>query len=81
MIKNVFDKIFPDSKVVNAKCLLRLDYLYKLACQLREFKKEYRYYRNLNSENKERATIKKRKSCFKGSHKHDAEEYYKYKVK
>lgn len=84
ILKNVFNKVFPDSRVVSAKALLKLDELYKKACHLREYKKNYRYYRKMNEdllkEGKDKKEIKVRKGCFRGAQKYDAEDYYKDKI-
>ena len=84
-IRLVFERIFPDSKVISAKAIGKLDELYNMAMKLRNLKKEYRYYKMLNKKLEEkglpRKTLKKRRGCFKGSVKYDAEEYYKTKIK
>lgn len=47
-IKSVFEKVFPDSKVISAKAIGKLDELYVLALRLKDLKKEYRYYKSQN---------------------------------
>ena len=42
-IKSVFERIFPEAKVVSARATPRLDSLYSMALKLKEFKKTYRY--------------------------------------
>lgn len=83
-LKMVFERIFPE-KVITAKAIAKLDDLYSMALRLRDLKKEFRYYKmlnkNANEKGEPRKTIKKRKGCFRGAQKHDAEEYYKAKIK
>ena len=89
-VESIFKQLFPGDKVISTKMVARMDKLYLKAKQLRELKKQYRYYRNLNRENEEmaangeckleRKTFKKRKNCLMGTLKYDTEDYYKFSI-
>ena len=81
----VFERIFPDGKVISARVVGKLDLLYEMALKLRELKKNYAYYKRENKalaeKGKPRATIKKRKRCFSAGIKYDAVDYFRDKIK
>lgn len=78
-LRNVFEKIFPESKVVNTKVISKLDDLYSMAVKLRKYRKLYRYYKHMNKDKpiEERKLLKKRTGWCKKVDIHDAEDYYK----
>lgn len=87
IIEDIFNHFFPGNKVISTKVLGRMEKVYALAKELREVKKLHRYYKSLNEEEAKkygehytRKTIKKRKSCFMGTLKYDAEDYYLEKI-
>lgn len=43
-VKLVFEKIFPDSKVINSKVIPKYDEVYSMAIKLRKYRKYHRYY-------------------------------------
>lgn len=47
-VTEIFEKIFPETKLVNAKVVPKLDNLYKMAIKLRKLRKMHRYYRHKN---------------------------------
>ncbi len=84
-LKFVFEKIFPDQRVISAKAVPRFDELYIMANKLKTMKKDYRYYKRQNKKleevGKSRKVIKKRRSCCGGSDVFDAEEHTKDKIR
>jgi hypothetical protein len=81
IIDEIFNELFPGGKVITTKVLGKMEMLYAMAKELRELKKKHRYYWNLNKKGAnepgfERKTLKKRKNCFMGTLKYDAEDYF-----
>jgi hypothetical protein len=87
-LKMVFEKLFPECKVVNAKVIPRLDELFTKAVKLRKYRKLHRFYKHKNNESKpdgskpERRLIKKWRGlcCCKKVEVYDAEKHYREKI-
>ena len=63
IMKLVFEKTFPDDRVIITKAIAKLDTIYKMAVELKNFKKYYNYYRKTNAETSERKFVRKFRCC------------------
>lgn len=91
-LRLVFDQLFPGgNKIIQCKALGKNDELFKLAKELREYKKELRYIRRLNRKSRDKAllkdvshavrkTIRKSKYCLCRRAAFDAEDFYLEKI-
>jgi len=80
-LKFVFEKIFPDARVISAKAIAKLDDLYAMANKLKTYKKDYRYYKRLNKKGEGRKILLKRRHCCRKRVEYDAEEYTREKIR
>ena len=79
-LRLVFERLFPDARLVAAKAVAKLDGLFALASRLRALKKDLRYFRRLNQAGP-RKQLRKRRRCCRESETVDAEDHTREKIR
>lgn len=58
ILMQTFEKLLPGQKILSCKVLPKVDKLYNMAKELRDYKRQYRYYRRMNKIARNEAEIK-----------------------